>query len=140
MIVFDLQCANGHRFEGWFDDGKDYEDQAAGGLLVCPVCEDTRVAKLPSCFSIRTTAEPQNEEPRKETAEFSLVKQVLDYVEKNFENVGSGFTREALKIHYGVAEPRNIRGSSTKDEEDTLSREGVPFFKFPVPSSDDSDA
>lgn len=27
MLVFDLQCNQGHRFEGWFDSHKDLEKQ-----------------------------------------------------------------------------------------------------------------
>jgi hypothetical protein len=37
-------------------------------------------------------------------------------------------------MHYGVVEPRNIRGVSTPKEEETLKSEGIHFFKIPVPS------
>ena len=29
MIVYDLQCAQGHAFEGWFEGLEDLEDQLA---------------------------------------------------------------------------------------------------------------
>jgi hypothetical protein len=54
--------------------------------------------------------------------------------------VGSEFAKEALKIHYGVSAPRNIRGSSTPQEEETLRQEGVAFLKVPVPATPESDA
>jgi len=54
--------------------------------------------------------------------------------------VGSDFTKEALKMHYGVIEPRNIRGVSTKEEEKTLKEEGVQFIKVPMPIVPDMDA
>ncbi|MBE0618536.1 MAG: DUF1178 family protein, partial [Proteobacteria bacterium] len=38
MITFDLACGQGHRFEGWFGNAQDYEDQLARGLLECPLC------------------------------------------------------------------------------------------------------
>ncbi|PKP89585.1 MAG: DUF1178 domain-containing protein, partial [Alphaproteobacteria bacterium HGW-Alphaproteobacteria-15] len=38
MIVFDLSCADGHRFEGWFGSSTDFEEQCARGLLTCPAC------------------------------------------------------------------------------------------------------
>ena len=41
-------------------------------------------------------------------------------------------SKEALKIHYGASEARNIRGSSTAQEEEMLKKEGVPFAKIPV--------
>ena len=56
-------------------------------------------------------------------------------MEKNFDNVGSDFAKEALKIHYGVGEPRNIRGYSTSQEEETLRQEGISFFKVPAPDT-----
>ncbi len=60
----------------------------------------------------------------------------MDFLEKNFENVGPDFTREALKMHYGVSKNRNIRGTSTKAEEDMLEQEGIKFFKIPIPRLD----
>ncbi|PQP33530.1 DUF1178 domain-containing protein, partial [Desulfobacteraceae bacterium SEEP-SAG9] len=67
-------------------------------------------------------------------------KQIIDYVEKNFDDVGPEFAKEALKIHYGVSEPKNIKGVSTKQEEETLKQEGVKFFKIPLPTPPDTDA
>ncbi|MEJ2169579.1 MAG: DUF1178 family protein [Desulfobacterales bacterium] len=64
----------------------------------------------------------------------------LEFVEKNFDDVGCDFAKEALKIHYGAAEPRNIRGVSTKEEEKTLREEGIQFFKIPLPAGQDTDS
>ncbi len=132
MIAFDLQCANGHRFEGWFEDNKTYETQNKKGLISCPLCNDNQIYKIPSTFSIKSsknvTAMP------KEPGDMALLsRKITEFVEENFDNVGSEFTKEALKIHYGVSEPRNIRGVSTKAEEKTLEEEGVNFIKVPMP-------
>jgi len=45
-------------------------------------------------------------------------------------------------MHYGVSEPRNIRGVSTKEEEKLLTKEGIQFFKLPValPADPDSES
>jgi hypothetical protein len=43
-----------------------------------------------------------------------------------------------LKVHYGQAEERNIRGVTTESEEDMLKKEGVPFVKIPMPQEIDS--
>jgi hypothetical protein len=34
MIVFDLSCADGHRFEAWFRSGAAFDEQAEAGILV----------------------------------------------------------------------------------------------------------
>ncbi len=67
-------------------------------------------------------------------------KEIVDFVEKNFDDVGCDFAKEALKIHYGVEEPRNIRGVSTKEEEKMLKEEGIDFLKIPMPAPPDTDA
>ncbi|MBW1713335.1 MAG: DUF1178 family protein, partial [Deltaproteobacteria bacterium] len=38
MIAFDLSCAQGHLFEGWFDSAEAFEDQKKRGLVTCPLC------------------------------------------------------------------------------------------------------
>ena len=47
MIVFDLGCANNHRFEGWFASGRDFDQQLERKLIICPVCSNANVARLP---------------------------------------------------------------------------------------------
>lgn len=139
MIAFDLQCGNGHTFEGWFEDGKAYARQNKKKMIACPVCDTTSVTKLPSTFAIKGS--PTLPDSIQKNPDLKRISHELtDYVEKNFDNVGCEFAKEALKIHYGVEEPRNIRGVSTKEEEKTLKEEGIPFFKVPLPATTDSDS
>jgi hypothetical protein len=139
MIVFDLRCAKGHVFEGWFEDNRDFDLQIKNKLVSCPVCNDTSIFKVPTKFTIKSagsgTAALSNE-----IAVAELTKKVADYVENNFDNVGTEFATEALKIHYGISEPRNIRGVSTSLEEKTLKEEGVQFFKIPIPAPPEADS
>ena len=139
MIAYDLQCANGHAFEGWFEDGQSYDEQKRNGLISCPVCNDTSVYRIPSTFAIKSSQ--TSKDILKQQAELDRVSEkVVDFVEKKFDDVGCDFAKEALKMHYGASEARNIRGSSTKEEEDTLKEEGVNFFKIPMPITPDTDA
>ena len=135
MIVYDLQCGQGHTFEGWFQDRKAYESQRKKRLIVCPVCSDTEVAALPATFSIKAGSPPAQREGNAPDNR-ALVQKALNFLEKNFENVGSDFAREALKMHYDVTEKRNIRGTSTEAEEKMLKDEDVEFFKIPIPRLD----
>lgn len=45
LKVFDLQCEQGHVFEGWFGSHEDYDAQQARGQIACPVCESSRITK-----------------------------------------------------------------------------------------------
>ncbi len=149
MIVFDLKCGNGHCFEGWFEDSNAYEEQKKNSLISCPVCDDKNVTKIPSTFALKSYRDPGpalNSESlafKKDQVIDNLKKihsQLTGFIEKNFEDVGCDFAKEALKIHYGVSEPRNIRGVSTENEEKTLKEEGIKFIKFPLGPPPETDS
>ena len=140
MIAYDLQCVNGHSFEGWFEDENTIKDQEKKGLIACPVCDMTAVTRIPSTFAIKSTARssPSSESAAARMEELSH--RITDFIEKNFDNVGCEFAKEALKMHYGVTEQRNIRGTSSPEEEKTLKEEGIEFIKIPVTTNPESDA
>ena len=139
MIAYDLQCSFGHSFEGWFEDGQAYDDQKKRGLVTCPVCNGTSVSRIPSTFAIKASQNSAGFPPQQ--AELDKIgMKIVDFVQKNFDDVGCNFAKEALKIHYGAVEPRNIRGVSTKEEEKTMKEEGIEFFKIPMPTPPDTDA
>ena len=124
MIAYDIKCSKGHIFEGWFESIEAYEIQEKQGLIACPVCGSTEVNRTPSTFGI---ARHREQRP----AEYPNPQQLFkEFIENNFEDVGTDFAKEALKMHYGVNENRNIRGVSTKQEEEMLQDEGIQFFKL----------
>lgn len=137
MIVFDLKCSRGHVFEGWFDNLKSYEEQNAKNMISCPQCNDMKIKKVPSAVAMRSSTGPIRGEDTSPIDYKRLAKEMVDYIHREFENLGTDFTKEALKIHYGVAEERNIRGSATEAEEKLLKDEGVQFFKIPLLKKED---
>ncbi len=139
MIVFDLCCEHNHIFEAWFKDRESFEEQKKKGLVVCPVCGSKEVRKILSPVAIKRHSDSSEEKIGHKTnddikAYEALLKTVYQYIKKNTEDVGADFAKEALKMHYGVKEPRGIRGVTTPEEEKILKEEGVSFFKFPVPT------
>ncbi len=137
MIVFDLECINGHPFEGWFDDRNDFERQQAQGLIACPVCETYSVTQKLSAVAVRTSSTVSFDGNARNDVLANLNAKLTDFVERNFENVGSDFAKEALKIHYGASEPKNIRGTTTSEEDKVLKDEGVPVIQFAGSSKKD---
>jgi len=141
MIAFDLCCAQGHTFEGWFDSAQAFEDQKGRNLVNCPICGDGEVTKLLS--PVRSLASRQEARPKKPVQPageqdqalkaHNLMREVKEYLIAHFEDVGANFAKEALKIHYGAVPSRNIRGSSTEAEEEMLRDEGIQFLKVPLP-------
>lgn len=141
MIVFDLECLNGHTFEGWFEDKEDLENQLQEQLLSCPVCDTTSVRQKVHAIAIKksagTPSQKALQDGRQAVAE--LTEKVAEFVEKNFEDVGTDFSKQALKMHYGAEEYRNIRGTTTTEEDKVLEKEGVPVFKVPVKKTPEDD-
>ena len=128
MIAFDLMCGNGHIFECWFKDSASYEEQKEEGIINCPICNDTQVEKVLSPFMVKKGVS----EKKQEVDAAQVLQAIQNFVDKHFEDVGINFTREALKIHYGETEKRNIKGTATADEETLLKKEGVQFLKIPI--------
>ena len=128
MIAFDLMCAEGHLFECWFKDSASYEEQKLAGLINCPVCNDTQVEKVLSPFIVKKNGRGKETEVNPNRA----LQAIHDFVEKHFEDVGVDFAKEALKMHYGESKKRNIKGTTTHEEETLLKEEGVQFIKIPI--------
>ena len=139
MIAFDLECSNGHIFEGWFNNAQSFEEQQVGGLVSCPYCNGTQVKKIISPVTAKIASRTELGDVRGRIDYRRLAREIVDYVNTNFDDVGSDFTKEALKMHYGVSEKRSIKGSATAAEEETLQNEGIPYFQFPVPKIDDEE-
>lgn len=135
MIIFDLQCKNKHTFEGWFEDSHAFKDQCKKGLITCPVCENNSIIKMPSTFAIKKPPLSQNSVDNQNQL-MALGKAINSYIENNFDNVGSDFAKEALKMQCGATENRNIRGFSSEQDEKILKEEGIRFFKFPALNPD----
>jgi hypothetical protein len=130
MIAFDLTCEKDHVFEGWFESAAAFEEQLARRMVECPICGSAQVTRRFTTFGIkknRPDAKPTDEQLQ-QTAH-----KIVHFLETNFEDVGPRFATEALKMAYGAAEPRNIRGVTSEEEEKTLVDEGIPFFKLPLP-------
>jgi hypothetical protein len=137
MIIFDLTCGHGHRFEGWFASADDFERQAKAVLVRCPVCDDASVVRVPSAkvHVGRATADAPRAAEDAETDSVAslpedLVRKLREIV-RGTENVGQRFPEEARKIHYEEVPARAIRGQASKDDADALREEGIDFTALP---------
>ena len=132
MIAFDLECSKGHTFEGWFNNLQSYEEQKEKKLINCPYCDDTNIKKVISPVTTKKSSHLERKNDNLPIDYNRLAKEVVEYINHNFDDVGSDFTSEALKMHYGVTEKRGIKGSATSEEETILRGEGIQFFKIPM--------
>ena len=45
MILYDLNCENGHTFEAWFASSEQYDKQNKRKLISCPICASNKIRK-----------------------------------------------------------------------------------------------
>jgi hypothetical protein len=142
VIVYNLGCANEHRFEGWFSSAHDFEQQTASNLLSCPLCGNERISRLPNGPYVSTAAErPAQPKPQPDkgvphqyaNVGAELLAKLIDKVIENTVDVGQAFPEEARKIHYQEAPERHIRGVASPKEVEALREEGIEVVSLPVP-------
>ena len=149
MIVFDLRCAGGHRFEGWFNSADDFSAQKKHKILECPTCGTAKVDRVPSAARLNLGAQAPAKPDAKtleKTPEMEgkdpfaiaqmLYSKMLDEVLTKTEDVGTKFPEKAREIFYERAPAKPIRGQATEKEHDELLAEGIPVSRFPIPPKD----
>ncbi|MEM6475944.1 MAG: DUF1178 family protein [Pseudomonadota bacterium] len=150
MIVYDLHCRNGHRFEGWFGSSDDYNAQRSGGMIACPECGTSEVDKAPMAPAVpakgNTASQaivmsddqpaqdlsnaPMPAEVQKALTE--LAKAQAKALEKS-TYVGDTFAEKSREMHYGERDEKPIHGQASLEEAKALVDEGVPIAPLPFP-------
>lgn len=153
MIVFDLTCGQGHRFEGWFRSSDDYESQQAGGLLSCPQCGGDDITKAPMAPAVPLKGNqradmvppipPGPVPPVQGMANGPMppeVQQALAMLAEaqaralaNSTWVGKRFADDVRAMHYGERETAPIHGEASPAEARQLLEEGIEVAPLPFP-------
>lgn len=152
MIVFDLHCDNGHRFEGWFGSSADYDSQKDRGLVSCPNCGSAEVGKAPMAPAVGAKsnspalADPVKREQLSNAPMPPEVRKALETLAKaqakalkNSTWVGEKFAEQARSQHYGEADESPIHGKATREEAQELAAEGIAVapILFPIAPPDE---
>lgn len=156
MIRYALACDRGHGFESWFRDSAGFEEQARLGLVSCPLCGSTSVAKQIMSPSVARTDRDLPEPPaaplepaethgppapaggpmvalgERERAFRALLKAVREHVTANAEHVGPRFAEEARRMHDGLSDFRAIYGEASTEEARALAEEGIEAYPLPI--------
>ncbi|QLA80766.1 MULTISPECIES: DUF1178 family protein [unclassified Acidovorax] len=149
MKVLDLQCRQGHVFEGWFASEDDFQGQKQRGLVQCPLCADDHIEKRLSAPRLNLGARepaapsaapeggslqvgnPPALPPALQAAWLDLARKIV----ANTEDVGARFAQEARRMHHGEVQERAIRGQATPDEAMELLEEGIAVMPLPLPAA-----
>ena len=155
MIVYDLSCSEGHRFEGWFSSSSDYSDQKAQGLLQCPACGCEDVGKAPMAPAVPAKGNARKAEvertsedatgqggalpPALQEAMRKLAKLQAETI-KDSTYVGDRFVEETRAMHYGEKDAALIHGKADAQEARELLEEGISFAPLLIPFTPPEDA
>lgn len=138
MIIIDLNCEQGHRFEGWFASAAAFDAQCERGLVSCPVCGSHKVRRVPSVVHLASSpageadctsapVAPEEDRRRKMAAAYrAAVGEAL----RGSEDVGARFSEEARRIHYRETAARSIHGQATTREVEELREEGIDVLSL----------
>jgi hypothetical protein len=147
MIVYDLHCAQGHRFEGWFGSSSDFAEQHDRGMVECPQCGSQDVGKAPMAPAVpakgnQRTSEGAGRDAKSVTnreipAEVRQAMRALAEAQakalRQSTYVGDGFAEESRAMHYGEKEVEAIHGKATVREAKELIEEGIAVAPLPFP-------
>jgi len=134
VIQYSLTCDNSHAFDAWFKNAAAYDDQAAKGIVACPICSSQNVVKSLMAPAVQrggqgkvalSIGHPQQAQLR------AAMKALREKVTSEADYVGDQFASEARKIHDNEVEPRGIYGEATWDEVSGLVEDGIDFMPLP---------
>jgi hypothetical protein len=134
MIVFDLLCRSGHRFEGWFASSADHEAQSARGLIACPICDDRSVSR-----AVTAAAVPAKSNRRADADPMTQLLALQRALEAESTWVGDDFAAQARALH-DRGEARAIHGRTSADDARALVEDGIPVLPLPFPPKAVADA
>ncbi|WP_134678567.1 DUF1178 family protein [Paracoccus ravus] len=133
MIRYDLQCEEGHRFDGWFRSSEGFESLRKAGQVTCSFCGSAKVEKALMAPGIALkAAEPALTAPRNKQEE--ALDKLRRHVEENSDYVGMSFAAEARAMHDGDIPSRAIHGEAKLEDAKKLLEDGVPVAPLPFRS------
>ena len=143
MIVYDLGCDAGHRFEGWFASRDAYAEQVREGMVPCALCGSTRVERLVTASRVAAKGNrdpalaptPESTKPEAEAVR-ALVAAIAAHQAEQLPRsrwVGRDFVREARALHAADTPSGPIHGEATAAEAEALRDEGIAALPLLVP-------
>jgi len=162
VIHYDLRCAGGHAFDGWFRNSAAFDQQAEAGLLACPVCASSQVSRAimaprlgrglaaPVPPAAGEGAAAPSAPPAVPAAPMAVqggppipdqVRAVLQRiraeVEQRCQYVGPRFAEIARAMHQGTSPHQPIYGEATPEQAERLAEDGIEVAQIPwVPRAD----
>lgn len=141
MIKYQLLCKNDHKFDGWFPNIAEFERQQHKNLLICPMCDTTRVDRAIMSPAVGKT--PAKKTKFKDYTDHitsdtmipsaqakNILRRIRKHIVTEFDNVGDKFVKEYRKHEKGERDDQ-FYGTPTQEEVKKLLDEGTDLFRVP---------
>ena len=132
MPKYNLLCTRDHEFEGWFASEESYLDQKNKKLIACPICDNTGIRRAVMAPNVNLKSK-KLQSKKSNTAFYnsrSTLQHLKTWEEKNCENVGDNFAKEARKASLGERDD-HIYGTASDKEIKDLHKEGIGAIRIP---------
>jgi len=130
MIKFTLKCAQGHRFDSWFQSASAFDRLSETGMVACAVCGSAQVEKALMAPQVQGARDDRSLSAGPDTAEQAIAA-LRRKVEASAAYVGTRFAQEARDMHDGVLPERAIYGEARPEEARRLFEDGIPVAPLP---------
>ncbi|MCF6326978.1 MAG: DUF1178 family protein [Devosiaceae bacterium] len=159
MIQYSLICENSHKFEAWFKSSLAFDEQAALGIVSCPLCNVSKVSKALMAPSVGAKSNSADDLATGSTEQIvsssgqagdkkqsltvssghpdqeklqKIIRKLREKITAESDYVGKDFAVEARKIHEEESKARSIYGEATPDETAALIEDGVEIIALPT--------
>ena len=141
MIKYKLACNNCDlTFDSWFGSSKEFEKLKKKKLLICHICNSSKVDKTLMAPGLVNSKKNLNNSL--ELSKYKNVKETIKnyqkFIKDNFKYVGENFAYEARSIHYDrKKKSKAIYGNVSKKDLIELKEEGI--YTQTIPWVEDKD-
>ena len=139
MIKYNLKCHNNHEHESWFLDSDEFDKLNKKNLLECIYCSSKNIKKSIMAPMI-SSSKNKSESIELANSYFKLEKnkllQLRNFIEKNFDYVGSDFSKKVREVYYDKKSNKAIYGKATLKEKEELAEEGIDLVSIPWVNKD----
>ena len=135
MIKYKLVCNDCDLiFDSWFASSKEFEKLKKNKLLICHICNSSKVDKTLMAPGLVNSKKNFNNSI--ESTKYKNVKETIKkyqkFIKDNFKYVGDNFAYEARSIHYNKKKKsKGIYGNTSKKDLKELKEEGINTHIIP---------
>lgn len=145
MFIVNLQCSDGHSFEGWYDSAHDYYLRFKNSEISCPTCNNSNVKRKSSAAKLLKSSNKtkqknfahlgkaiifHNGNHIKVNSEITMTVEIQKAIARIVQKIKNSNNNEKNRFTERVQETIMKHDSKEVENEQLTDEEGVPYFKI----------